>query len=98
VNISIRFFGHLRAAVGCRQVNFIVNEETTVGELPHVLIAAYGDKISDLFNGGEEPFDVFRVLINGQDNWVMQGLDTELKEGDVVTLLPPLSGGTWSNS
>ena len=33
------------------------------------------------------------VLVNGRNVNLLGGLDTELRDGDLVVLLPPLSGG-----
>ena len=95
MKIAIRFFGALRAAIGSRQIDLELGPaRTTVGDLPEILNERYGEKVSKLLQGKEESFDYLRVLINGQDQLVIQGLETELKDGDIVTLLPPLSGGT----
>ena len=99
MKIAIRFFGALRAAIGSRQIDLELGPaRTTVGDLPEILNERYGEKVSKLLQGKEESFDYLRVLINGQDQLIIQGLETELKDGDIVTLLPPLSGGTGSDS
>ena len=33
------------------------------------------------------------VLVNGRNIELLRGLETELMDGDLVVLLPPLSGG-----
>ena len=94
MKISIRFFGYLREAIGFRQVDIEVDEKTTIGNLPEILVLTYGNSVADHIYGSEESFDNLRVLINGQDHTVLEGLDTKLNEGDMITLLPPLSGGS----
>ena len=34
-----------------------------------------------------------QFLVNGQSASTMKGLQTELKDGDVVAILPPVGGG-----
>lgn len=33
------------------------------------------------------------VFVNSREVRSLQGLDTELKDGDVITILPPMAGG-----
>ena len=99
MKIAIRLFGVLKVAIGSRQIDLELDlARMTVGDIPDLLISRYGDPVAQLLYGKEEPFDNLRVLINGQDHMVLQGLETELKQGDIVTLLPPLSGGCRSKS
>jgi MoaD family protein len=99
MRVTIHVFGALKAAIGSRQIDLELGlARATVGDLPAILGARYGEQVSKLLFGKEEPFDYLRVLINGQDHMVLQGLETELKEGDIITLLPPLSGGCGRES
>ena len=94
MKIIVRLFGALKAAIGSRQIDLELSvPNASVGDVSAILGARYGEEVSKLLNGKEDSFDYLRVLINGQDHMVLQGLATKLKDGDVVTLLPPLSGG-----
>ena len=98
MKIAIRLFGALKEKIGSRQIDLELDPaKATVSDLPAILGARYGEQVSKLLFGKEEPFDSLRVLINGQDHMVLKGLGTELKEGDIITLLPPLSGGMEGN-
>ncbi len=80
MKISIRFFGYLREAIGFRQVEIEVDEFTTIRNLPEILVFTYGKKVADYIYESDESFNNLRVLINGQDHAVMDGLDTKLKK------------------
>jgi molybdopterin converting factor small subunit len=41
----------------------------------------------------DEQLGSVRILINGMDIHTREGLDTELVEGDVITILPMIAGG-----
>ena len=43
--------------------------------------------------GRLEPFLV--IMVNGQNAVRLNGLDTELKDGDEVLIMPPITGGAW---
>ena len=99
MRVAIRMFGALKVEIGSRQIDLELGlTRATVGDLPAILGARYGEQVSKLLHGKEDSFDCLRVLINGQDHMVLQGLETELKEGDIITLLPPLSGGCGKES
>lgn len=88
----MRWYGALRDAVGTRQSELEVPEGATLGQLPLLLQAVYGEKLFHLL-GGNQPFNSLRVLINGRDHFVLQGLGTTLAQGDTITLMPPMVGG-----
>ena len=48
-------------------------------------------KIYDVHNGRMNEHIV--VFINSREIRSLEGLDTRLKEGDVITILPPMAGG-----
>jgi molybdopterin synthase sulfur carrier subunit len=94
MKVTIRFFGALREAIGSRQIDVETGPlKTYVRDLPSLLGARYGERISILLQNKEDSFDFLRVLINGQDHMALEGMDTELKDADIISLLPPLSGG-----
>jgi MoaD family protein len=93
MKIFVRLFGPLRAAVGARQVELELGPDAEVGDLPAVLAERYGTDIDQLFASEEGSFSNLLVLVNGQDHKVLDGAKTRLKEGDAVSLLPPLTGG-----
>jgi molybdopterin synthase sulfur carrier subunit len=34
-----------------------------------------------------------KIIINGRDIDYLNGLDTQLKDGDVIVIIPPIAGG-----
>jgi molybdopterin synthase sulfur carrier subunit len=94
MKISLRLFGILRTEIGFRQIDLELDlKKLTVGDLPAILEEKYGKKILSLLKNTEDSFDHLRILINGQDHSILGGMESEIKDGDVVSLLPPLSGG-----
>lgn len=93
MKVFVRLFGPLRAAIGTRQVELDLGADATVGDLPAVLSGRFGAEVSRQLDSGEGAFSNLLVLVNGQDHKVLDGDLTLLKEGDTVSLLPPLTGG-----
>ena len=67
MKIYLRLYGFLRTAIGFRQIDLEVDENTTIGDLPEILIRKYGNSVRQYLHGVEEPFEDLRILINGQD-------------------------------
>ena len=66
----------------------------TVGEVLEALYAEHGElreRISDS-DGGLRRF--VNVYLRGEDIRFLDGLDTEVGEGDEVTILPAVAGGS----
>ncbi len=93
MKINLHLYGFLRTAIGSRQIELEVDENSSIGDLPEILVRKYGNEVMQHLYGVEEPFEDLRVLINGLDYAIPDDLKKIFKENDVITLLPPLSGG-----
>lgn len=67
---------------------------TTIAEVIAELAKKYGEtferRVLD-FNG--KPRSVLNLYVNGKNIRFLNGLETQLKDGDEVMLLPAVSGG-----
>ncbi len=65
----------------------------TVGEVLRSLAAAHPDTEGQLFgpDGGLNRY--VNVYLNDEDVRVLDGLDTAVKEGDTLVILPAMAGG-----
>ena len=68
---------------------------TTVKELIDFIAKEYNPKFKEqIINQKTGKVHTFyKILINGQDIEFLNGLETKLKEGDTVTIFPPVGGG-----
>jgi sulfur-carrier protein len=67
-------------------------EGSTVGEVLDSLYERYGELRSRIAeDGGLRRF--VNVYVGGEDIRFLEGLDTEVSEGDEVTILPAVAGG-----
>lgn len=92
MKISIQVFGSLTCILD-REYTIIFDKEATVRSLTQMLFDDVRG-VKNLFSeaqdrGGGE----LVVLINGRNIDTLDGLDTILKDGDVVTILTPFAGG-----
>jgi molybdopterin synthase sulfur carrier subunit len=97
VNIKVRFFTNLREIVGKREETLIFagDKTVTVDLVLKTLTEKYGKRFSDyVYIGGTgQPKGFLQFLINGNSATTLKGLQTELKDGDVLAILPPVGGG-----
>ena len=97
VQIKVRFFTSLREIVDKREENLTFNEDekVTVDLVLKTLTEKYGAPFKEyIYNGKtDQPKGFLQFLINGNSTSILKGLETELKEGDVLAILPPVGGG-----
>ena len=73
-------------------------ESAKLGEMVEQLDASYpGFKARLVDETGEMRYFV-NIYINGEDVRFLQGLDTDIKSGDEVSIVPAVAGGVSSTS
>ena len=81
MRVRILIFGELSHHLS-RSLSLKLEEGATVRSIIRLLSERAGRNIEG-----------FTVLVNGRNIELLRGLETELMDGDLVVLLPPLSGG-----
>ncbi|GAB6880541.1 MoaD/ThiS family protein [Halorubrum gandharaense] len=92
MELELRFFATFREAVGGKTVYREVDDDATVGDLLRALEADYDGLAGNLIVDGELAPQI-NVLKNGREVLHLDGLDTELADGDRVSVFPPVAGG-----
>lgn len=97
MQVTVRFFTHLREIIGKKEeaIFFPENEGVTVKKVMKILTKRYGKSFVEyVYDRKTENFKSFlQLLINGKSVSTLSGLQTELKNGDVLAILPPVGGG-----
>lgn len=95
IHIRIRTILKLKKIIGKGAVEFSVKEGTTLEEALDKMIATFGKELeSSLFSSEDRSLlQHIRLIVNGRDIAFLNGLQTVLKEGDEILILPPVSGG-----
>lgn len=92
MEVELKFFATFREAVGSKLVTHEYDEGATVGDVLRALEGAYGGLDGQLLEDGAlHPQN--NVLKNGREVQHVDGLDTELADGDTLSLFPPVAGG-----
>jgi molybdopterin synthase sulfur carrier subunit len=94
MKIEVKFFTSLREMTGKKVDEIQLQSIITVEELLTLLSEKYGKKFREyIYNKKGKVYDFLSFLVNGKNINVLQGFDTELKQGDTVAILPPVGGG-----
>jgi len=95
MKITVKFFALVRELTGKREEVIDIDDQATVRSLLDKLVAEYGVKFRDyLFDpASKETRRHVQFLIDGRNAALMQGLDTVLKDGNSLAILPPVGGG-----
>jgi molybdopterin synthase sulfur carrier subunit len=91
MKVKVRSFAGFRHILG-REREVELSEGSKVEDLLNALCAAYGEIRALLFDQAGLKEDV-NILVNGKSIDSLQGLETELSEGDEVAIFPAAIGG-----
>jgi len=97
LRISVRFFTNLREITGKKEeiLKFSDSETVTVAKVLKKLAKRYGRSFVNYVYDSEtgEVRNFLQFLINGRSASTFKGLETELQDGDVLAIIPPIGGG-----
>ena len=90
MSVTVKIPTQLRAATGGQAE--VEVDGSNVGEALDAVFAAYGDLRERITQDGTLRRFV-NVYVSGEDIRFQQGLETAIREGDEVTILPAVAGG-----
>jgi len=97
VEVKVRFFTNLREIVNKREetLTFSEGEKVTVNLVLKTLSQKYGTPFTEYVYNGKtgQPKNFLQFLVNGTSTSTLNRLETKLKEGDMLAILPPVGGG-----
>jgi len=95
MKVKVKFFALVRELTGKREETVDLDDDATVRVLLDKLSDEYGPKFQEyLFDpDSKKPRGYLQFLIDGRNIALMQGLDTALREGSSLAILPPVGGG-----
>ena len=97
MEVKVRFFTSLREIVDKREetLTFPAGEKVTIDLVLKTLAEKYGTPFSQYVYNGKtgQPKNFLQFLVNGTSTSTLNGLETELKNCDVLAILPPVGGG-----
>ena len=89
--VKFKFFAMLQEAGREVEVEF---EGSTLKDAFEALFSEY-PALRERIMENDRIKDFYKVFVNGRDIYHLGGLETELKDGDIVAVFPPVAGGRW---
>ena len=95
ISLKLKTILNFKNIIGKGEIVFPVEEGTMLEETLEKLVETYGRELeSNLFNPDDRSLlQHVRLMVNGRDIVFLNGLQTILKEGDEILILPPVAGG-----
>jgi len=97
LKVRVRLFTSLRELIGKRELEFEVKDSDkplTVKVLLELLAQRYGKEVEHyIYNENGNVRSYLQFLVNGRSTTTLNGLETKLKENDLVAIIPPVGGG-----
>jgi molybdopterin synthase sulfur carrier subunit len=94
MQISVRFFTVLREITDKKEETLQLTQDATIANALQTLAQKYGEPFAEYVydqNGKVKGF--LQFFINGQSTAATKGIESELHEGDVLAIVPPVGGG-----
>ncbi|MGD2142432.1 MAG: MoaD family protein [Candidatus Bathyarchaeota archaeon] len=90
----MRYYAMLREAAGRKKEMIELPEKASVGDLMNLVVGKYGDDFYRyVYDGQKRVRDYLSFMLNGINVNSINGFETQLKDGDVLSVLPPVGGG-----
>ena len=94
MKVKVRFFTKLREITKRKEEEFEVEDSLTVRHFLKILTERYGCEFEEyVWDRFGRPHGHLQFLVNGKNIRSMCGLETKLKDGDTLVILPPVGGG-----
>ncbi|MEM3587792.1 MAG: ubiquitin-like small modifier protein 1 [Candidatus Jordarchaeaceae archaeon] len=95
MKFKVKVFAAVREIMKTKEIELESEDNVTIRDAIKLMIDKYGEKLAEyLLEKNGEPKPAFLLMVNGVPIKELEGLETQLKEGDVLAVLPPAMGGT----
>jgi MoaD family protein len=96
LKVKVEYLGHIKNIIGSKsQEEIEIEDNSSIADLLMLLSKRYGDPFKKAVyeSGASDVKANFMATVNGYLLNQLKGIETRLKNGDRVTLMPVVSGG-----
>ena len=91
VEVNVVTFARIKKIIGKKQFLY---EAVMIKDLLAKLVEEFGAEFeNELFDERGEIRKIYRIMVNARNINLLNGLETELHEGDMIVLMPAIAGG-----
>ncbi|TFG13330.1 tRNA (N(6)-L-threonylcarbamoyladenosine(37)-C(2))-methylthiotransferase [Candidatus Thorarchaeota archaeon] len=94
MKVNIKFFGPIRREIGSKTIAVDVPPESSVGYVIHDMAKRYGKRVRRLIMNSDGISGNLIILLNRKEIGRLDGWNTPVNEGDTITILPHIQGGS----
>ena len=94
MKVVVKFLATIRMITGESSIELLCTTHDNASTVMQRLIEKYGKKLEQAIMDGINLKPGIKIIINGRDIDYLNGLDTQLKHGDVIVIIPPIAGGS----
>ena len=94
LEIEVRLYAMLREIANKKIDKVSLPEKSSIRDLLGAMITKYGADFEwYIYDSEKQPRSYLSYLVNGININSLNGFETILKDGDVLSILPPVGGG-----
>ncbi|MHA1799806.1 MAG: ubiquitin-like small modifier protein 1 [Candidatus Helarchaeota archaeon] len=94
MEIMIEFFASLKDLANIEKIHFIIEKNSTIKSILEKLKNKLGNNFEEkIFNSSEKLNKYVMITLNGMNINKLSGLDTIVKNGDEILMIPAVAGG-----
>ena len=94
MEVEVKLYAMLREIASKKLEKVDLPEKASMRDLIGFMISKYGEEFGTyIYDADKKVRNYLSYMINGVNINSLDGFETTLKDGDVISLLPPVGGG-----
>lgn len=94
IEVKFTFLSSLMDITKRREIDFTINEKSTIRSALERLRSELGNNFEkSIFTSSGRLNSFILILLNGKDIRHLNGLNTNIKNGDEISMIPAVAGG-----
>lgn len=94
MEVEVRYYAILRELAGKRFERVVLPNGSSVRDVIDLLVKRYGEEFERYIYDSEKRLRGYlSYMLNGVNINSLKGFETPLRDGDILSLLPPVGGG-----
>jgi len=94
MEVEVKFYAMMREVAGKKAERVALPPKSSIRDLINLLVERYGGEFERyIFDSEKQVRSYLSYMLNGININSLDKFDTTLKDGDVLSLLPPVGGG-----
>ena len=96
MRVHVRSVLSIASVLGGKEHNIDADDGAAVEDVIDFLIKKHGEPLKELLLRNDDPMELLpyvKIYVNGRGLDFLNGLETGLRDGDDVMLMPQISGG-----